>query len=225
MKRMVGFIGVLFAFSTPGWSQTLIETESVRQMQPTNTLGTCQYAPTSGESGFYKKLASTERITGSMMEDYDIHRKSGYVSWCGIVRGISRPQDGRWRLLLEHKFFDGLTDCHIMLVDIAGSGDFLVEVESADLAIPALALVRVYGMIKGEEAGKPVLAADFIRVWPWRMFTFTDLIGEDRTNPRWKDACSIDRRDIYVPWPDEKYYRAVLGDPREYGLALKENRS
>jgi hypothetical protein len=53
-------------------------------------------------------------------------------------------------------------------------------------------------------------------------FTFTDLGGEDKTNPRWKVESKIRKGDrIYRPYPNEQYYRDVLGDPNNYGMALK----
>jgi hypothetical protein len=219
---MFGIFGALLILSVLGLSQTQIETEPVKELQRTNTLGTCEYKPTEGELVFYQKLQPKEQRTGSIMEDYDIHQKDGYVSWYAIVRGISKTGDGHWRCLLEHKFFDGTTDCHIMSVDVAGSGDFYADLEVGDLAIPALALVRVYGTITGKEDGKPVLDAEYVRVWPWRTFTFMPLMKNDRTNQKWKDARSLSGQGIYNPYPDDQYYRAILGNPAEYGLSLKD---
>jgi hypothetical protein len=222
MKRIVMILG-LFLVVLPSLlkSQTVIETERVKGLKPSATLGTCRYSPTSGEKRFFDRLAPEQRSTGSIMEDYDIRKQQGYVSWYGIVRGISEIEPGRWRLLLEHKFFDGLTDCHIMLVDISGSGDFWADLEAGELTVPALALVRVYGMIEEKAVDRPVLKAEFVRVWPWMTFAFSHLMNTDRTEPLWKRVRSIDTRNIYRPWPDEAYYRAVLGDPKDYGLALK----
>jgi hypothetical protein len=224
MKRMIAPIGAILIIPMLCLSQTQIETEPVKELHPTGSLATCKYKPTAGETAFYQKLAPAEQSTGSIIEDYDIHQKDGFVSWYGIVRGISKVKDTQWSLLLEHKFFDGMTDCHIMLVDIGGSGDFCAEIEAADMTIPALALVRVYGTIRGQDAGTPVLAAEFVRVWPWMTFTFSNLMSKDRTNPRWKDLRSLNRRRIYNPWPNEGYYRAILGDPKDAGLSLKDPR-
>jgi hypothetical protein len=224
MKRSVGPIGAILILPMLCLSQTQVETEPVKELRPTSSLGTCRYKPTAGEITFYQKLAPDERLTGSIISDYDIHQKEGFVSWYGIVRGISKVKDNQWSLLLEHKFFDGMTDCHIMLVDIGGSGDFRADFEAADVTIPALALVRVYGTIRGEEEGTPVLAAEFVRVWPWMTFTFSNLMSKDRTNPKWKDLRSVGRGRIYNPWPDEGYYRAILGDPKDAGLSLKDKR-
>jgi hypothetical protein len=204
-------------------AQTPIDVQPIKELKPTGSLGTCGYAPSPPEKPFLDKLNAKERETGSFMADYNIHKKSGFVSWYGVVRKISRlAEPDSWELLLEHKYFDGMTDCHIMLVSISGSGDFAVRVQGKDLPIPALSLVRVYGKVKQQENGIPTIDAEFIRVWPWMTFTFTDLGADDRTNPRWKKECSICKGDrVYRPYPDEKYYRDALGDPEQYGLLLK----
>jgi hypothetical protein len=145
------------------------------------------------------------------------------VSWYGIVRGISRVQQSdSWELLLEHKYFDGMTDCHIMLVSMSGSGDFAMRVQAPDVPVHALALVRVYGKVHQRENGIPLIEAEFVRVWPCMTFTFTDLGATDRTNARWKRVCKrCDGGKVYVPYPNEQYYKDVLGDPSQYGLFLK----
>jgi len=91
-----------------------------------------------------------------------------------------------------------------------------------DANIPALALVRVYGKVVRAQGRDPYVQAQFIRVWPWMTFTFTDLGGEDHSNPLWKSsckACSAGSR-IYKPYPTEQYYESVLGDPKGYGQLL-----
>ena len=221
MKRAAGILGLVLAFAVSGGAQTRMETEPVKELVPTNTLGTCRYRPTTGEDPFFQKLAAAERSTGSLLEDYDINSRQGYVSWFGIVRGIAEIEPGLWRLLIEHKFFDGMTDCHIMLVDIGGSGDYCADIMSPAMTIPALALVRVYGTVSGRAAGRPIVAAEFVRTWPWQTFTFADLAKSDRTETRWKRLRAITGRGIYRPWPDEGYYRAVLGDPKDFGSGLK----
>jgi hypothetical protein len=205
-------------------AQTPVDVTPVKELKPTGSLSTCNYAPSDQENPFYEKLAPEERTTGSFMKRYDIHKKKGtYISWYGIVRGITRPAagDDHWQLLLEHKYFDGMTDCHIMLVSMSGSGDFRATLRGQTLPIPPLALVRVYGHVVRGEEGTPVIDADFIRVWPWMTFTLTDLGGEDKSNPRWRSACKICSGRIYKPYPTEQYYRDVLGDPKDYGEALK----
>jgi len=158
---------------------TVIETEKVKELKPTGSLGTCSYAPAAAEKPYFSRLPKSEVVTGSFMEPYSIHnKKSINVSWFAIVRGITPEPDSdkRFTLLLEHKFFDGMTDCHIMLVSVAGGGDFRATVETDGAqSIPALALVRVYGVVTKEEGGVPTVTADYIRVWPWHTFTLTDL--------------------------------------------------
>jgi hypothetical protein len=115
-----------------------------------------------------------------------------------------------------------MTDCHIMLISMNGSGDFAAQVQAVDVPVPALALIRIYGKVTRKENGNPFVEADFIRVWPWMTFTFTDLGPEDRSNPRWKKDCKIcEDGKVYRPYPDRQYYRDALGDPEQYGVFLK----
>lgn len=222
--RVLGLLGLGLALGSAAWSQTLMETEPVKTLTRTNKLVTCAYAPAEKEKPFLEKVPTKELITGSFAQGYDIHAKNDlYVSWFGVVRGISPIQgkENAWQLVVEQKYFDNMTDCHIMLVSMNGSGDFLARVETTKPDIPALALVRVYGKVN-QENGTPVVAAEFIRVWPWSTFTFTDLGAEDKSNPRWRKQCRVCRTArIYRPFPDEKYYRDALGDPGQYGAALK----
>lgn len=148
-------------------AQTPIEMQPVKELKPTGSLGTCAYKPSPNEKPYYEKLDEKERATGSFMEAYDIHKKKDvFVSWYGIVRGVTRiPNSDSWQLLLEHKYFDGMTDCHIMLVSMKGSGDFNARVQAKDVPVPALALVRVYGEVT-QENETPLIAAEFVRVWP-----------------------------------------------------------
>ena len=214
---------LVFAIAMMMADQTAIETEPVKELRPTGSLATCGYKPSAGESAYYKKLDPKEQVTGSFMEGYDILKKNGtYVSWYGIVRGISKDTaPDEWRLLLEHKYFDGATDCHIMLVSKSGSGDFEAVAHSVNLDIPALALVRVYGKVKVEQQSA-VIQAEYIRVWPWMTFTFTDLGASDRTNPRWKSECKVCKNTrVYRPYPDRQYFLDALGNPESYGTALQ----
>ena len=202
--------------------ETIIETEKPKELKPTGSLSTCSYKPRDAEQTYLRKLAPSEAVTGSFMAAYSIHSKSGkYVSWFAVVRGITPDASApnRYRLLLEQKFFDGLTDCHIMLVAVSGSGDFTATVNAAEAAkVPLLSLVRVYGKVTDEVDKQPKLDAEYIRVWPWGAFTFTDLGPEDHGNPRWRklcQPCSGGGR-VYVPYPNENYYRSVLGDPKDF---------
>jgi hypothetical protein len=212
------------ALSLASLAQTPIEMQPVKELKPKASLSTCGYTPSSAEKPFFEKLPAGERATGSFMEAYDIHNKGGsFVSWYGVVRGISRIQNSSgWELLVEHKYFDGMTDCHIMMVSMSGSGDFTARVEASDVPVPALALVRIYGKVLQQEGNPPLIQAEFVRVWPWMTFTFTDLGADDKTNRRWKKDCKLCQRGkVYRPYPNNEYYRDTLGDPAQYGAFLK----
>ncbi len=74
-----------------GAAQTPIETQAVKELKPTGSLSTCGYSPSSNEKAYFEKLDQKERATGSFMEAYDIHKKKDvFVSWYGIVRGVTR---------------------------------------------------------------------------------------------------------------------------------------
>jgi hypothetical protein len=216
-------VALFLVFSVASSAETPIEVQPVKDLKPTGSLGTCGYTPSSLEKPFFDKLETKEQATGSFMKGYDIHNENGqFVSWYGVVRGISRVANSdSWELLLEHKYFDGMTDCHIMLVSLSGSGDFKARVQARDVPVQALVLVRIYGKVH-DENGIPSIDAEFVRVWPWMTFTFTDLGAEDKTNKRWKKDCKIcDGGRVYRPYPDGEYYRSVLGDPQQYGVFLK----
>jgi hypothetical protein len=207
-------------------AQTPIDVQAVKELVPNGTLATCNYAPVAAEAPFFAKLAAKERANDSLFGGkYTMHGKTGaYVSWFGIVRGITPPAQtgGDVTLLAQHHFFDGETDCHIMLVAKSGDGDFVATLKMDPAAIPPLALVRVYGKVISEKNKVPEVAVQYIRVWPWMTFTFTDLAGDDHSNPRWQKYASVKYSDkLYVPYPKENYYRAVLGDPADFGLNLK----
>lgn len=200
-------------------AQTPMDVQPVKKLVPTGTLGTCGYKPTPKESPFYDRLDVKERVTGSMFEAYNIHKKQGhYVSWFGVVRGISTDTDGATTLLLEQKFFDGMTDCHIMLVSRSGAGDFKALAGKLESSLTPLILVRVYGRVSDEKEDLPQISVEYVRVWPWLTFTFAGLgPGEDHTNPRWAAYCKICKSDrIYNPYPGESYYLSVLGDPKDF---------
>jgi hypothetical protein len=214
-------IALLFCFLSPAcFAQTPIDVQPVKDLKPTGTLGTCSYKPTENEIPFFQKLEEKERTTGSFLESYTIHGKQKkYVSWFGIVRGVEDTQkDGTYTLLLEQKFFDGMTDCHIMLVSKSGSGDFHVTLNPGTEVIPPLVLLRIYGTVDQEANGQPHLTAEYVRVWPWLTFTFADLGAEDKGNPEWKKFCRLCKAGrVYRPYPDKNYYLDMLGDPKNFG--------
>jgi hypothetical protein len=217
---------LLGALIAPAAAQTPIDIDPVKELKPTGTLATCTYKPIAAEAPFYSKLGDKERTNDAAFGgNYTLHGKTGtFVSWYGIVRGIvpAAQPGGDVTLLLQHHFFDGMSDCHIMLVAKSGDGDFLARLKVDPARIPPLALVRVYGKVVVEKGRVPEVAVEYIRVWPWLTFTFTDLAGEDHSNPRWQHASRVKYADDwYRPYPKESYYRAILGDPADFGLNLK----
>ncbi len=207
-------------------AQTPIDVQPVKELKSTDTLATCSYRPVQAEAPFFSHLSEKERTNDTVFGgNYTIHGKSGtYVAWFGVVRGITPAAHpgGDVTLLVQHHFFDGMTDCHIMLVAKSGDGDFVARLRVDPARIPALGLVRIYGKVTSEDARVPEVAAEYIRVWPWMTFTFTDLAGEDHSNPRWLKYSKVKPSDqIYVPYPNENYYLDVLGDPADFGLNLK----
>lgn len=206
-------------------AQTPMDVQPVKKLVPNGTLATCSYTPIAQEAPFFKQLSDSEKANDTLFAKYTMHGKKGtYVAWFGVVRGITPAAQpgGDITLLVQQHFFDGMTDCHIMLVAKSGDGDFRATLKADPASIPALALVRIYGKVTGENDKVPEVAVDYMRVWPWMTFTFTDLAGDDHSNPRWAQYSHVKPgARIYVPYPNENYYRAVLGDPAEFGLNLK----
>ena len=209
-----------------GWAQTPIDLQPVLELDRGATLATCDYRPTPKETAYYKKLAGPEQTTGSGTAEYSIRGKQGrYVSWFGVVRGVVTAKPGATTLLLEQKAFDGFTDCHIQLVSFAGSGDFHATYVPGRETIPPLSLVRVYGRVTGEISGVPELTAEYLRVWPWMTFTFTDLGPKNAGNPEWAKLCQLCKLGgrVYNPFPDPQYYKLTLGEPKELPRATTGN--
>ncbi|MGO9325239.1 MAG: hypothetical protein ACLP07_11830 [Terracidiphilus sp.] len=218
-------MAAIAALSVSAAAQTPIDVQPVKKLKPSDTLATCQYRPIANEAPFFARLTDTEKTNDTAFGgNYTMHGKTGaFVAWFGIVRGITPPVEkgGDVKLVVQHHFFDGMTDCHIMLVAKSGDGDFVAKLQVDPSQIPALALVRIYGRVTSEKARVPEVAVDYIRVWPWMTFTFTDLAGEDHSNPRWQKYSKVRPGDqIYVPYPSENYYLNVLGDPADFGLNL-----
>lgn len=220
-------LALCITFTLGAAAQTPIDIQPVKDLKPDGTLATCSYAPIAAEAPYLSRLSKAEKTNDATFGSYSMHGKNGTdVGWFGIVRGITAATqpDGEVTLLVQHHYFDGMTDCHIMLVAKTGDGDFEAKLKVDPTRIPALALVRVYGKVVSEESGIPEVAVDYIRVWPWMTFTFTDLTGPDHSNPRWWRASHAKPGDqMYVPYPDENYYLRVLGNPAEFGLNLKVN--
>ena len=209
------------ALTTAATAQTPVD---IQPLQLSDASGTCQYAPNGRERIYFKNLSAGEAVNGSAADAYSIHGKTNkYIGWFGIVRGISAADSGGdVKLLVEHKFFDGSTDCRIMVVAQNGGGDFVADVRIDPALLPPLALARIYGVVTGEKDGIPQVFAQYVRVWPWHTFTFTEFGPADQSNPRWSTyAHTGPGWKVYNESPTEDYYRAMLGDPLEFGLNLK----
>jgi hypothetical protein len=175
-------------------------------------LGTTSYAPSEKEKPHFEKLAAAERETGGLAGDYDISKKDKtYVGWFGVVRKVTENKN-ETELLIEHKYFDGLTDTHILALSFNGSGDFRVTIPGTGHKIEPLMLVKVYGVASVNDAkSEPVIKATFARVWHWGTFTFLMASGEQRGSEQWRKLNTVDLDDIYEPYPDDAYYRRRLG--------------
>lgn len=222
MRSFLLGAGLLVMLSPFSVAQTQIDIQAVKELKPTGSLGSCPYQATAKESPYYKKLDEAEKVTGSsfVAEPYTIHKKEGkYVSWFGIIRGVLNTKpDGAITLLVEQKFFDGLTDCHIMLVSKTGGGDFRANLDRIPENPPLLSLIRAYGKVTAEKDGVPEVSVEYVRVWPWLTFTFTDLGPKDEGNPEWTKYCSICKNGrVYNPYPNRGYYLRILGDPKDFG--------
>ena len=115
-------------------------------------------------------------------------------------------------ILVEHKYFDGLTDLHLHIVSIFGAGDFKVVLLSkiSSEEIPVLSLIGVYGTVKEGVESVPLLNAEYIRVWDWGLFSFMDY-GKDKSTPKWKELRKVKSEDVYDPRPSKDFYEARLG--------------
>lgn len=226
MRKVLLILTIFSALAITAAAQTLMDVQPVKELTPTATLGTCAYRPVEQEQPFFKRLDKSEVSTGSFMAPYSIQGKVGkYVSWYGIVRGISVAPESTLTLLLDNKFFDGMSDCHIMLVSYAGGGDFSAEVHAPWNSIPPLSLVRVYGKVVAEANHVPEIQAEYVRVWPWLTFTFTDLGASDKSNPLWAKYSKFHAGGkIYNPYPKEDYYLRMLGDPKFFGVNFNPDR-
>lgn len=154
---------------------------------------------------------------GTIPQDtYQLADQAGqYVGWFGILREASWDDKAKvTTLLLEHKYFDGLTDLHQQIVSLYGAGDFTATVAKRETGIPLLSLVRVYGKVVKD--GSPRLAAECVRFWDWGVFAFMDY-GKDRTNPKWQKLRSVPGSDAYSSRPTAAYYEERLGKRESAG--------
>jgi len=146
------------------------------------------------------------------LKEYTLSRQAGKrVGWFGIVREIEMDEENDLtRLLLEHKYFDGMTDLHIQVVSYYGAGDFVAVLPSRVTNLRRLSLVRVYGNATVGNDGLPCVAAEYVRVWDWGLFTFMNY-GQDKTNATWVKLRKVKGEDCYSPRPDRAFYEQRLG--------------
>jgi hypothetical protein len=198
---------------------TKIEVERVPPgPRPVGGLGSKFYEPSPKESSFYKRLAKDEIETGGYSGPYDIAKRDGkFIGWFGVVREIREDAaKNTTTLLVEQKYFDSLTDTHIMALSFDGSGDFLAVLPGTGYQVPRLSLVKVYGPATKIEAAadapKMNVGAEFVRLWDWGAFTF--LYAKEKKpsgNPKWRKLNQVELTDIYDPTPDTEYYEQRLG--------------
>lgn len=181
------------------------------------TLATSVYKPSEKEKDFFSKLSNEEQTTGSVLHDYSITGKTGtYIGWFGIVRNIEENQAANeTKILVEHKYFDGLTDTHIMALSFNGGGDFTANLSGTGLGIKNMSLVKIYGVVKGEINKIPEVEAEYVRHWDWGKFTFLMAYGTQKGNTKWKKINKVKASDIYDPFPDQRYYEDRLGTRKQ----------
>jgi hypothetical protein len=161
-----------------------------------------------------KAAMKAEKAKLIPVTDYTLAGQAGdYVAWFGIVRSITRDAaTQRSTLVIQHLYFDGLTDLHLQVVSYYGAGDFTTVVPAQAPGIARLALVRCYGRV-GKGAGEvPAVAADYLRTWAWGQFTFMDY-GVDKSNPAWVALRQVKGEDAYSSRPDREFYLKRLGAP------------
>jgi len=176
--------------------------------------------PAEGEKEDAQQLAAKKKAQAEEMakaKAYSLAGQAGeYVGWFAIVRKASWDEgQKRTELLLQHCYYDGLSDPGIQVVSIYGGGDFRALVRDKAKNIPLLSLVRVYGKVAKGKDGLAEVTAEYVRVWDWGLFTFMDY-GIDKTNETWRKMRHVEGDKIYVPHPSGEYYESVLGK-REKG--------
>lgn len=183
-------------------------------------LGTMPYPPTEAEAPFHERVYGNAPFTLAGYEE--LPREVGsFGGWFGVVRGYRKlPEQGETRLLCESKYFDGLTDTHILCLSFNGGGDFVAVLPGTGHRIQPLGLVRVYGEITSAKDDVPRVRAVYVRHFQWGQFCFMNLHGKPAGNQTWRERfCKVEVTDpssVYDPFPDEDYYRDLLGDPAAF---------
>jgi hypothetical protein len=175
----------------PGGGVTVIEVEKVPDTTPVPRPGSTHYQPTDAERTYLEQTAEEERTNGNPREsqaDYDLNARRGKrVAWFGVVREVGKAQRGEggrpdtYELLLEHRFFDGVTGPDVLALSFNGAGHFNARVWTRGSVFPIkpLMLVRVYGNVaRGDvlpgadaftqPAQPPTVEVEYARVFPWK---------------------------------------------------------
>ncbi|MDF3057593.1 MAG: hypothetical protein K0R17_1808 [Rariglobus sp.] len=146
--------------------------------------------------------------------EYELAKQTGeYVGWFGIARASSFDEKtGGTRLVVEHKYFDRLTDLRLQIVSIHGAGDFQAVLPGKVSApeIPRLSLICVYGLVTRGPDGRTQLKTDYVRVWDWGLFSFMDY-GLDKSSPERVKLRKVTGPLVYSPAVDTKFYEDRLG--------------
>ena len=178
-----------------------------------DVLGTQAYAPTKLEKEATKDWTKEELGSGSPEVKTLKGNKDHRIVWFGIVRDIKEDkQKKQTRLLVEMKYFDGMTDLHLQVVSLAGAGEFLAVIPGVGHKLKNLSLVRVYGKVTGETKGVPLVSAAYVRSWDRGLFAFMPF-GDDKSNPQWVKLRKVKAgdMDVYSSNPDRQYYEDRLG--------------
>ena len=139
-------------------------------------------------------------------------RTAGSPGLASFETSRKTSRRSRLRLLVEMKYFDGMTDLHLQVVSLSGAGDFRAVIPGVGHKLKNLALVRVYGKVTGEAEGVPLVSATHLRSWDWGLFAFMPY-GEDKSNPQWVKLRKVkaDDMNVYSSSPDQQYYEDRLG--------------
>jgi hypothetical protein len=138
------------------------------------------------------------------------------VAWFGIARGFKVLHDrDETRVLLENKYFDGLTDTDLLCVSFAGGGDFVAILPGTNYRVQPLGLLRVYGKVVSVKDGVPRVEVEYVRHFAWGRFCFMLVNGTPAGNQEWRKLCKVKDDDMYGRGIDLAYYVDRLGDPKD----------
>lgn len=189
-------------------------------------LSTVIYTPTKTEEKFVKKTPrALMDLDGLMGKDMLKKKKGDYIAWFAIVRDIEHDSKTHHVSFVgESKHANGMSDAHLQTISIKGGGDFVVLCDSDDYELVPATLARVYGRIKEfDKEGRPVVEAEYVRVWPWGFFNFMDY-GDavDTSNPKRLEGLHLEGLRIYSSHPEiPQYYQERLAVSQEELMAIR----